>query len=359
MSDYFNAPPELKHLPTTRAAYSDRSAWMMSEMSALAYLSFEGDNRFKGLLRTIAKTAAFASQRGSGTEIADQFHALEKTLKDYIDHRLGSHDDEPPALSQLKDALKHVDFELVSTFDAGDTQAFLAKRDTDRIAVLAFRGTEANSWEDVKTDLDARFYKGRNGVKLHTGFRDAYNQVSKRVADAVDRLPDGYSLYITGHSPGGALAVIAARELERDSLAACYTFGSPRVGNEEFGEEIRTPIYRIVNAADGVPRVPPSWLIDGIAFAVYFVRPGCAEAVERNFGGYLHQGDMRYLTACDDDISKIKVIPNLGMPFRSFRLLKRMIANGPSVAGKDHRINEYRNKLKSHAAKRVGTTGNP
>ena len=100
MSGYFNAPSELKHLPTTRAAYSDRSAWMMSEMSALAYLSFEGDNRFKGLLRTIAKTAAFASQRGSGAEIADQFQALEKTLKDYIDHRLGSHDDEPPALRE-------------------------------------------------------------------------------------------------------------------------------------------------------------------------------------------------------------------------------------------------------------------
>ena len=56
----------------------------------------------------------------------------------------------------------------------------------------------------------------------------------------------------------GALAIIAAKRLERDTLAACYTFGSPRVGNLEFAEEIRAPIYRVVDAADGVPRVPPS-----------------------------------------------------------------------------------------------------
>ncbi len=350
MSEYFEAPVELKRLPTTRAAYSDRSAWMMSEMSALAYLPFEGDNRFKDLLGVIAKVAR---QRKKGKDTVESFEALEKKIINYIDSTLNTSDGPPPGLRILEDALRVADFELVRTFNQGDTQAFLAKRNNDRIAVLAFRGTEANNWKDVKTDLRARFYKGEHGVKVHAGFRNAYRQVSQQVQEAVDNLPADYSLYITGHSLGGALAVIATKELERDSLAACYTFGSPRVGDEEFGEAIRAPIYRVVNAADGVPRVPPSWTTYCIAFLVSFVRPSWAETLERNFCGYLHQGDMRYLTACDNDMSKLKVIPNLSMPFRVFRLARRVIAKGVTIAGKDHRIADYRRKMKLYATKKV------
>lgn len=36
-----------------------------------------------------------------------------------------------------------------------------------------------------------------------------------------------------------------------------YTFGSPRVGNDVFREDINVKIYRIVNNDDIVPRVPP------------------------------------------------------------------------------------------------------
>lgn len=45
MDTYFDAPRRLiESLPTKRAAYSDRTAWLMSEMSALAYLPFEKNN---------------------------------------------------------------------------------------------------------------------------------------------------------------------------------------------------------------------------------------------------------------------------------------------------------------------------
>lgn len=353
MSQYFDAPESLKKLPTTRAAYSDRSAWMMSEMSALAYLPFEGDNRFKVLLKVISNATKHAQEKRNGTELSKKFKALEIQVKNYIDQKLGETECEPDGLVELRSALDTANFLLVQTFNEGDTQAFLAKREIDQIAVLAFRGTEANSWKDVKTDLNARFYKGQDGVKVHTGFRTAYNQVRAQVQLAVDGLPEGYSLYLTGHSLGGALAVVATRDLERDGLAACYTFGSPRVGNEEFGEEIRAPIYRIVNAADGVPRIPPSWLTYCVVFVVSFVRSSWGESLERKFCGYMHQGDMRYLTACDHDISKLKVIPNLSMPFRVWRLIRRILTKGLTIAGKDHAINEYRTKLNAYAKKRA------
>ena len=67
----------------------------------------------------------------------------------------------------------------------------------------------------------------------------------------------------------------------------------------------------------------------------------------------MHQGDMRYLTACERNVFKLKVIPNPGMPFRVFRLARRVIANEPSIAGMDHRISEYQCKLESYAKKRT------
>lgn len=210
-----------------------------------------------------------------------------------------------------------------------------------------------NSWNDIRTDLDARFHKDQSGAKVHTGFRNAYQQVADRVKFAVDGL-DNYSLYVTGHSLGGALAVIAAKELERDSLAACYTFGSPRVGDEEFGEKIRAPIYRIINAADGVPRIPPNRLHPGIISVVSFFKPQWGKWLKNNFCGYLHQGDMRYLTACDD-LSQIRVIPNLNLSIRRRRLTGRMRLKGVKVTGADHKVNGYREKLKAYAEKRNPT----
>ena len=353
MDAFFDADKSLRTLPTTRAAYSDRTTWMMSEMSALAYLKFEGQERFSEVLDLVRTLGKRVLKKRTDETLSTELRALEQRIQQFITSQIGPPATPPPGLTELKNHLQSADFELVETFNEGGTQAFLATRSTDKIAVLAFRGTEADSWKDVKTDIKFRFYKGEHGAKMHRGFRDAYQKIKDQVKSAVDQHTQDNTLYITGHSLGGALAIIAAKHLERDALAACYTFGSPRVGNEEFAEEIRAPIYRIVNAADGVPRVPPSWLSPCIAFLVSFVRPAWGDWIERNFCGYMHQGDMRYLTACTDDCNNLKVIPNLSMPFRTWRLALRIIANGPSIAGEDHRINHYRKKLLHHATQRA------
>ena len=354
MDAFFDAPPNLQVLPTTRAAYSDRTAWMMSEMSALAYLKFEGDKSFHEILGLISALGERTLRKKGGNELSLQLKTLETRVLEYIDQRITTPPGSPAGLREIEQSLDAAGFALVETFDEGGTQAFLATRDADNVAVLAFRGTEATSWKDVQTDIKFRFYTGKHGVKTHTGFREAYQKVAAAVQSAVDRHAKDHTLYITGHSLGGALAIIAAKRLERDTLAACYTFGSPRVGNLEFAEEIRAPIYRVVNAADGVPRVPPSWTARCVAFVVSFFRPHWGDWIEKRFCGYLHQGDMRYLTACDGDLSKLKVIPNLSMPFRAWRMAWRMITNGPKVAGADHRINEYRKKLLFYATRRAG-----
>lgn len=280
---------DLLSSPIKRAAYSDRTAWLMAEMSRLAYLLFEKND------------------------------------------------------SELKTALSKADFELVRFFDCDGTQAFLTTRSEDKMAVLAFRGTQKEDPRDIITDLQARFYQDKNGVKIHDGFNRAFQCVEKDIKETVDKLAN-HSLYVTGHSLGGALALIATRVLNSDNLAACYTFGSPKVGNEEFDDDIKPPIYRVVNACDSVPISPPTYLFEILSILPWEkVRHFAA-----NFLGYDHHGDMRYLSSCEADFKGLKLISNYN---DFFRLAGIWTHRKDSV--KDHSIDIYRDKLAQWAMKRL------
>ena len=207
--------------------------------------------------------------------------------------------------SALKAALLKAEFELVRFFNCDGTQAFLAKRNKDKMAVLAFRGTQKEDPRDIVTDLDANFYQDQKGIKIHDGFYKAFKCVEIDVRGSVDILKD-FSLYVTGHSLGGALALIATRALNSDNLAACYTFGSPKVGTEEFGEDIKPPIYRVVNAYDIVPVSPPTYIFEIMSLLPWEKLRSFA----KKFIGYDHHGDMRYLSFCADDLKDLKVISN-------------------------------------------------
>jgi len=52
---------------------------------------------------------------------------------------------------------------------------------------------------------------------------------------------------------------------------ACYTFGSPPVGTKAFDDDIKTPIYRVVNHVDIVPRLPNPILVHGVRLLALLV----------------------------------------------------------------------------------------
>ncbi len=158
-----------------------------------------------------------------------------------------------------------------------DTQAvYLA---TDRVAILAFRGTESKT--DIRTDLKFRkvpFGKG----DVHRGFYGVFSPVwdgsgilgeDKKSLSAYlkeqEAIRPNIPLYVTGHSLGGALSTlaVAAALNEGRKVYAHYTFGSPRVGNRDFATELAekekaagTKVFRVVNYGDPVTVSPPSWL---------------------------------------------------------------------------------------------------
>jgi hypothetical protein len=94
--------------------------------------------------------------------------------------------------------------------------------------------------------------------------RDSIRDViHKRVVDA-DWLRRGYRIFITGHSLGGALAMLAGQFLlsqdlpgYQPALSIC-TFGAPRTGNNGFAEWFQhVDVVRYINSEDTVPTLPP------------------------------------------------------------------------------------------------------
>lgn len=179
------------------------------------------------------------------------------------------------------------------------TQAFVLRdKNLDRdMIVVAFRGTEPFNSDDWCSDFDVSWYELPGMGKIHSGFMKALGLQknlgwpreisSSDSGDGNHRLPtayyflreklrallceDGQARYIvTGHSLGGALAVLflailglheETELLER--LEGVYTFGQPRVGDSKFGKFMQKIMrehgigyYRFVYGNDMVARLP-------------------------------------------------------------------------------------------------------
>lgn len=323
--------------PVSRAAYSDRTAWLMAEMSRLAYFRFECGDALETLADELMKMdnkARFIKQ-------------LQELLSAVGETRAATRSD-------LGTCLGEAQFKVVDVFNEKGTQAFLAVRQKDKMAVLAFRGTEMDI-ADIRTDLETTAID-IDGNRIHEGFYKAFKLVESQILNKLDELEKGYTLYITGHSLGGALALLATKYLCADSLGACYTFGGPRVASARFSESIKTPIYRVINAADIVPRMPPAFLPRFLASAAVFIPIPVLRSLLiklfRNMIGYRHHGDMRQLTACLPDCSDLQLLTNPNMFDRGKRLIGRWIATRGKAAAGDHSIDVYCNKLGHYAKQR-------
>lgn len=148
-----------------------------------------------------------------------------------------------------------------------NTQGFIGLIHAQNKIVLAFRGTKSTSITNWVTDLKASKstnYDGVSGAKVHTGFLQAWESIRTPTVNALRTLRARYPAYklaITGHSLGGALAVLAATDLGHHEkiVDEIYTFGAPRVGNSAFVQHFQekvTDSFRIVNNDDVVPHVP-------------------------------------------------------------------------------------------------------
>lgn len=383
--------PNLLDPPVYRAAYSDRTAWLMAILSKLAYVRFEDatpvDTALNAAL-TLITGEKDGKRQDKAKKLSTKFrHDL---LKDILSS-VANAGQRSSEMETLKNQVSELQFELIKTFSVSipfiaDTQAFVVKlkaEGRDPFLVLVFRGTEPRKPADLKSDLHATpTILGRLGgpggsifieegkplkgtqtfwpeVKVHSGFWEAFQHVKDDIVQCLD-LPANKKLpvYIAGHSLGGALAVVATYCLTSDRIAACYTFGGPRVGNLQFGQSIRPPVYRVVNSSDIVTRVPPGVLVDvtTVLLRAIPVIPGTAKLADllERFRGYRHYGDMRYLNSTTQAIDtksgnisfpNLIVTANPPQMSRWYWLAKNSVATMGRAAVADHSIDHYVNKL--------------
>ncbi len=142
------------------------------------------------------------------------------------------------------------------------TQAFITHH--DEVILIAIRGTlELSDWWRDADAAQVSFSEGKGNV--HHGFYDAYKALKSFIQRYLIRFYTGQKIIISGHSLGGAIALLLAEALRSDETlnydVLLYTYGSPRVGDATFVAAAE-PLthHRMVNNNDMIPGVPAPWM---------------------------------------------------------------------------------------------------
>ncbi len=152
-------------------------------------------------------------------------------------------------------------FEGCQLFNVNETQGFIAW--DGKVVLLSFRGTEKNL-ADWLGNLSVAAQDSPYG-RIHSGFANAFQQAKGTVDSILNRIQATQKqLWITGHSLGGALAVIAGAAYQRDhSIAGVYTYGQPKLAvsgiTDLYHSKLDGRYHRFVNHQDVVPQVPPGY----------------------------------------------------------------------------------------------------
>lgn len=133
---------------------------------------------------------------------------------------------------------------------------FLATNDTSKTQIIAVRGT--SNIENAIVDVALKLTPDKHaGVLLHNGFSQAAQAIYTEIKPLIK--PD-YVISTTGHSLGGAVALILAMYLDIDNfnIGQVITFGQPKATNIAGANKFEhLNVTRVVTEKDLVPLVPP------------------------------------------------------------------------------------------------------
>lgn len=147
-------------------------------------------------------------------------------------------------------------------FNRRNTQAYIAGN--EKVMVIAFRGTEPGNLRDWMNNTNILMKPGYGG-HVHAGFHQALEDIWADIATQIGLFNyNNQAIFLTGHSLGGSLAKMTAVRLPsryQDLIQGIYSFGSPRVGNQQFADnynqKFRDRTFRMINHRDIVTRLAP------------------------------------------------------------------------------------------------------
>jgi len=138
---------------------------------------------------------------------------------------------------------------------------FLA-RSGDKLFVI-FRGTRTpTEWVN---NMNAKLipFSINNTGNVHEGFFNLYMDIRDDVLGPLASVHDKPKIYVAGHSLGATFASFAAYDIEITTgrkVHSLYTFGSPRLGDDEFvnafNKKLSERAFRIANSSDIITEVP-------------------------------------------------------------------------------------------------------
>lgn len=376
---YFNNK-EFLTTPSHRAAYSDRMAYLLAQLSDLAYRPIEVPQLVNEVV----------------TDPAPGKNSLEKLigLLEQLQRRYSAAD--PKQQAELIKLLAPSGLKLLSNLKPDDTNytdtqgLILTSKPLDEpdfssplppMVIVAFRGTE-KKWADVKTDLSFNLVspnvslpnvKWAEGAAVHEGFVNGFSSIEQNLTDALKPYAArDIPIVFTGHSLGGALATLAClyyeqffnAQIGKNPVSACYTFGAPRLGNTALQGLCKVPVYRYVNAADPVPRLPPEafWAKFGMGVLTgvgkFAPLPGWVNWIRNKvqaMRSYCHQGSERFLLPVPDAKDELEmsahlsnapaIVANPSAGFQVISLWHYVLRRAKTGFVKDHSIRNYIIKL--------------
>ncbi len=225
--------------------------------------------------------------------------------------------DDFPVLSDL--------FRRVITLRGDRVFGFVAGNERD--VVVTFRGRD-----DDQQLIESLAYGQTEWVRgrAHSGLVKLLGSVWQHILAAFfDVAAHDRTLWLTGHSLGGSLAVLAAQKLADEGFDPhmVATFGAPHVLDTVAAAAFSTPLYRFVNNEDVVPNIRWPTLFDT----------------------YAHPGEEVFLLA-SGDIAAARHSAHLARKLdRAHHIGEGILPAGPVY---DHAIDEYVRKLERCAETR-------
>jgi triacylglycerol lipase len=146
-------------------------------------------------------------------------------------------------------------------------QCVLFFDDTQKVQYIANRGS-SNLENFVKDGEYLKTLDDKTGIYIHEGFLASTIETHGYILSELNK---EYSTFITGHSLGGAIAVVLHLYLLKDgfNITQSVTFGQPQITNYAGVRKYSSiPLLRIVNKKDLVPLLPPLTLVS-IASGAY------------------------------------------------------------------------------------------
>lgn len=231
-------------------------------------------------------------------------------------------------------------YQNVRFLAAKNTECLIA--DSEAHTIVAFRGTKGLG--DWIGNLNVIGFDTDNYGTVHKGFYDAFHDVRPQL---IPVLPTAKPIWLTGHSRGGALASIAAAEwIGEFEINGIFTYGQPRLGDEEFNEVIKgtyaDKFFRFVNDDDIVTRIPPGYR--HVGRLIHFDSDGSIKQMATEFDAVSSEAEaltQEEFQQIKEDIARIRESLERHKPAAEVEAALDVSVEGFFPSFQDHRMSLY------------------